>query len=59
MTLRQLREFLGIAIYCHIWILGYREHAQASMRAQTTPKKKGLSLWQAVFMHRYCQILKS
>ena len=25
MTLRQLRRFLGITGYCHIWILGYRE----------------------------------
>ena len=24
------------------------------MRAQTAPKKKGLSLWQTVFVHRYC-----
>ena len=24
------------------------------MRAQTTPKKKGLSLWWTVFVHRYC-----
>ena len=26
----------------------------ALMRAQTAPKKKGLSLWQTVFAHRYC-----
>jgi len=24
------------------------------MRAWTAPKKKGLSLWQTVFIHRYC-----
>ena len=24
------------------------------MRAQTAPKKKGLSLWQTFFVHRYC-----
>ena len=28
MTLRQLREFLGITGYCHIWIPGYGELAQ-------------------------------
>ena len=28
MTLRQLRRFLGITDYCHIWILGYGELAQ-------------------------------
>ena len=28
MTLRQLRRFLGITGYCHIWILGYGELAQ-------------------------------
>ena len=27
MTLRQLRGFLGITGYRHIWILGYGEHA--------------------------------
>ena len=37
MTLRQLRGFLGITGYCHIWILGYRELAQPSMRVQTAP----------------------
>ena len=28
MTLRQLRGFLGITGYCHIWIPGYGEVAQ-------------------------------
>ena len=28
LTLRQLRGFLGIAGYCHIWILGYEALAQ-------------------------------
>ena len=28
MTLRQLRRFLGITGYCHIWIPGYEELAQ-------------------------------
>ena len=28
MTLRQLRRFLGITGYCHIWILGYGELTQ-------------------------------
>ena len=28
MTVRQLRGFLGITSYCHIWILGYGELAQ-------------------------------
>ena len=28
MTLRQLRRFLGITGYCHIWILGYEELAR-------------------------------
>ena len=28
MTLRQLKRFLGITDYCHIWILGYGELAR-------------------------------
>ena len=28
MTLRQLRRFLEITGYCHIWILGYGELAE-------------------------------
>ena len=28
MTLRQLRGFLGITGYCHIWIVGYGELAR-------------------------------
>ena len=28
MTLRQLRRFLGITGYCHIWIPGYGELAR-------------------------------
>ena len=31
----------------------------ALMRARTAPKKKRLSLWQSVFVHRYCHRTQS
>ena len=35
MTLRQLKGFLGITGYCHIWILGYGELAWALYKLVT------------------------
>ena len=35
MTLRQLRGFLDITGYCHIWILGYGELAQPFYKLET------------------------
>ena len=47
MTLRQLRRFLGITGYCHIWIPGYEELAQPLYKliAETQQAQTDKLLW--------------
>ena len=46
-TLGQLRGFLGITGYCHIWILGYGELAQPSYKltAETHQAQTDKLVW--------------
>ena len=47
MTLRQLRGFLGLTGYCHIWIPGYGELAQPSYKltAETHQAQTDKLVW--------------
>ena len=47
MTLRQLRRFLGITGYCHIWIPGYGEPARPlyELRAETQQAQTNGLVW--------------
>ena len=47
MTLRQLRGFLGLTGYCHIWILGYGELAPPSYKltAETHQAQTDKLVW--------------
>ena len=47
MTLRELRRFLGITGYCHIWIPGYGELARPLYKliAQTKQAQTDKLVW--------------
>ena len=45
MTLRKLREFLGITGYCHIWIPGYGDLAQPLYKLITETRRPKPTSW--------------
>ena len=47
MTLRQLRGFWGVTVYCCIWIPGYGEHARPLYRliAETEQAQTDKLVW--------------
>ena len=45
MTLRQLRGFLGITVYFHIWILGYGQLSRPLYKLISEINKPKLTNW--------------